>query len=471
MIELKIRGRSHIRTAMSERGWERMALPLTVRILAPEVREKGVGFGDQQSRTIPTGDTVRSALQPVQTAHSSFGKKRLFAAAPAAVCVALIAGPLWGQNVFPASGNVGIGTTSPLNPFQVHVGPDLNLGIRPYQGSAAIGTFNDAGNLSTPMNFDASKFTFTTGNVGIGTTSPGYALSVVGSDPSRWFGLDTVGTGTGGCCGTYGTLWFGGPNGVGPTAYVSYPSPVGYSGVRLVFQTRDGQGARLDTMTLQNGNVGIGTTNPGARLDVVAPAGASTSLVLRSGGNTAGDTSDIDFASLNGTINARMWTTPSNQYTRIKSGGVLAFHAGSTSFDQTNEYMTILTSGNVGIGTTNPTSKLSVNGTIQAKEVIVNTGWSDYVFSPNYRLTPLGEVAAYIQDNHHLPEIPSASEVQERGVSLGEMQAKLLAKVEELTLHMIKSEERSNRLELQNRELQGRVESLEGHGVQRGERH
>ena len=109
--------------------------------------------------------------------------------------------------------------------------------------------------------------------------------------------------------------------------------------------------------------------------------------------------------------------------------------------------MAISNTGNVGIGTTTPTSKLSVNGTIQAKEVIVNTGWSDYVFSPTYRLKPLSEVAAYIHENHHLPDIPSEGEVRETGVSLGEMQSKLLAKVEELTLHMIRERERNDRLE------------------------
>ena len=117
-----------------------------------------------------------------------------------------------------------------------------------------------------------------------------------------------------------------------------------------------------------------------------------------------------------------------------------------------------------GIGTTSPQNPLSVNGIIQAKEVIVNTDWSDYVFAPDYRNRPLAEVAAYIQENHHLPGIPSAKEVEEKGVSLGDMQAKLLAKVEELTLHMIQAEERNNRLDRQNRELQERIARLETRG-------
>ncbi len=118
--------------------------------------------------------------------------------------------------------------------------------------------------------------------------------------------------------------------------------------------------------------------------------------------------------------------------------------------------------GNVGVGMTNPQSKLAVNGNITAKDVMVtNTGWSDYVFQPGYRLPPLREVGAFIQANHHLPGIPSEAEVKAKGVSLGDMQAKLLAKVEELTLHMIQADERNNRLDEQNRELRDRLARLE----------
>jgi predicted nuclease with TOPRIM domain len=108
----------------------------------------------------------------------------------------------------------------------------------------------------------------------------------------------------------------------------------------------------------------------------------------------------------------------------------------------------------VGINTTNPVHPLQVNGTIGATEVIVSATGADYVFAPDYHLRDLADVSAYIQQNHHLPEIPSAAEVQEKGVSLGDMQSKLLAKVEELTLHMIQEHERNNHLEEQNRELQ-----------------
>ncbi len=121
----------------------------------------------------------------------------------------------------------------------------------------------------------------------------------------------------------------------------------------------------------------------------------------------------------------------------------------------------------IGIGTAAPCASslapsgclLSVAGAIQAKEVVVNTGWADYVFDPGYRLAPLSEVAAFVKENHHLPDVPSAAEVQEKGVGLGEMQTKLLAKVEELTLHMIAAEEKNQRLEAEVEMLQERLGS------------
>jgi hypothetical protein len=125
-------------------------------------------------------------------------------------------------------------------------------------------------------------------------------------------------------------------------------------------------------------------------------------------------------------------------------------HYGIYQSDNSINYF----AGNVGIGVTNPVSKLAVNGTISASEVVVTSTPADYVFDRDYRLAPLSEVADYISANHHLPEIPSGAEVQEKGVSLGEMQSKLLAKIEELTLHMIQAEQ-------ENQALRKRVALLE----------
>ncbi len=95
-------------------------------------------------------------------------------------------------------------------------------------------------------------------------------------------------------------------------------------------------------------------------------------------------------------------------------------------------------SGRVGIGTSNPQSLLAVKGKITAQEIEVTlSGWSDFVFDKNYKLETLDEVENYIMENGHLPNVPSEEEVIKKGVNLGEMDAILLRKIEELTLYMI----------------------------------
>lgn len=100
--------------------------------------------------------------------------------------------------------------------------------------------------------------------------------------------------------------------------------------------------------------------------------------------------------------------------------------------------MTIASNGYVGIGVKSPTEKLSVKGKIRAQEIKVDaTNWPDYVFVKGYELPPLAETERHIKEKGHLPGIPSAAEVTEKGIELGEMNKKLLQKIEELTLHLI----------------------------------
>lgn len=98
--------------------------------------------------------------------------------------------------------------------------------------------------------------------------------------------------------------------------------------------------------------------------------------------------------------------------------------------------------GNVGIGTSNPTQMLSVKGTVVATKVKVSSvtnsiDWPDYVFDKQYNLPTLEEIEKYIKQNNHLPEVPSAKDVQKNGIDLGDTQALLLKKIEELTLIVI----------------------------------
>ena len=119
-------------------------------------------------------------------------------------------------------------------------------------------------------------------------------------------------------------------------------------------------------------------------------------------------------------------------------------------------------SGNVGIGTINPTAKLSVNGKIHTKEVRVDlnlSDWADFVFEENYKPT-LIEVENHIKEKGHLKDIPSAKEVEKNGIYLGEMDAKLLQKIEELTLYTIEQEKKLKSQEKQFHQQQKEIEEL-----------
>ncbi len=101
----------------------------------------------------------------------------------------------------------------------------------------------------------------------------------------------------------------------------------------------------------------------------------------------------------------------------------------------------LVVNGNVGIGTTTPQERLSVNGNIRAKEVKVEMdNWPDYVFTEGYALLPLAELETHIKTHGHLPGMPSAEEAEADGIGLAEMNRKLLEKVEELTLHLIEQQ-------------------------------
>jgi len=113
--------------------------------------------------------------------------------------------------------------------------------------------------------------------------------------------------------------------------------------------------------------------------------------------------------------------------------------------------MVLNSQGNLGIGTATPNNnyRLSVAGAIRAEEVVVETGWADFVFEDDYQLRSLPEVKNYIAEHGHLPDVPSAKEVQSEGVSLGETQTILLQKIEELTLYVIELEEKMKTLEVE----------------------
>ena len=170
-------------------------------------------------------------------------------------------------------------------------------------------------------------------------------------------------------------------------------------------------------------------------------------------------------------IVVQAWLTDSKNYgiiTPITAQSIRPYTVGSNiDITKTNkvEFINILSTdnrGNIGIGTTTPDQKLTVKGKIHAEEIIVDlkVPLADYVFKPDYKLMPLTELEQFVKTNSHLPEIPAADEVVESGLGIGEMQNKLLQKIEELTLYVIDlkkesqmQESRIGQLEEENRKL------------------
>ncbi|GMN08183.1 hypothetical protein MTsPCn5_35720 [Croceitalea sp. MTPC5] len=134
--------------------------------------------------------------------------------------------------------------------------------------------------------------------------------------------------------------------------------------------------------------------------------------------------------------------------TNASSGG-----GGNSSSVWTESNTTASYNGQVGIGVTTVQTeyKLAVNGKIRSKEVRVEqNNWPDYVFSKEYDLPTLKEIQEHINEKGHLPNIPSAQEVEENGIELGEMNKLLLKKIEELTLYILQQEKRIQKLENQS---------------------
>jgi len=202
----------------------------------------------------------------------------------------------------------------------------------------------------------------------------------------------------------------------------------------------------------QTGSAGIGTTTPRALLDVSTfiSGGALGSVFGRQAeGNHEGDGTflgvraygtQFEFGSKSFSIEHAFYGHANSSINFYRGGGMVG---GEISFNTyaNIEQMRILGNGNVGIGTATPGSKLTVAGKIDAQEVkvTVNAG-ADFVFHDDYNLKPLQELESFIKKNNHLPEIASAKEMESEGIDLSEMNIKLLQKIEELTLYVIKQQ-------------------------------
>jgi hypothetical protein len=302
-------------------------------------------------------------------------------------------------------------------------------------------TFLILGLFVAQINF-AQNHIESTGNVGIGIIAPSVPLDVMGtvkiqsSNNNYNENLRLLPSLTGDySCIALGAVAGNLGTGIGQWNLIRYPASNNY-----MFSLRYNSTDYFNI--LSNGNIGIGDQNPQSK------------LVLKDSNQVL---SFLTNQKLTG-----VWPPVSEPLTMtIQSSGVAA---GNIAFATgNNEVMRIQAGGNIGIGTTNPDAKLTVNGTIHSKEVKVdlNVPIPDYVFANDYKLRSLQEVENYVNQNSHLPEIPSAKEFEKNGMQLGEMNMALLKKVEELTLYAIEQQKNTEKLTKIIEEQNKRLEVLE----------
>lgn len=199
--------------------------------------------------------------------------------------------------------------------------------------------------------------------------------------------------------------------------------------------------------TATGNNIGIGGTNASDKLHI-------QSGVLRIQGTNAIGTS--------GTGNLRIGSNGTT-YSWIESAASpLVLNPQAT--DLNNNYVAIGFNPavtNSPLRTVASDYRLAVNGKIICTELKVKTGnWPDYVFSPEYKLMPLDSVEQYIEANHHLPEVPSAKEMEENGINSGEMDNLMMKKLEELTLYMIEQKKEIDQLKEENKKMKETIDQL-----------
>jgi hypothetical protein len=205
------------------------------------------------------------------------------------------------------------------------------------------------------------------------------------------------------------------------------------------------------------GKLGIGTSAPQYPLDVAGN--------IRSTGEVIISKSNADIGGMLTLENpAKTTAGQASSWKIYNMGGMYGNSLQFWAYDNLDcasggmcaPRLVLMDNGKIGIGTSTPDEMLTVKGIVHAKEIKIDLSGSlaDYVFHPDYNLMPINEIKQFIKANNHLPDIPSAKEVETNGLSIGEMQNKLLQKIEELTLYIIQQNEKIQTLESKLTELE-----------------
>ncbi|MBS1918288.1 MAG: hypothetical protein JST87_18625 [Bacteroidetes bacterium] len=404
------------------------------------------------------------------------------------------------------TGNVGIGTTGPtakldvrnsidgqfiglrianINPgssnhptsvLSLSTGATANdlaqlSGYQEVIGSGSNGSLQFFTRLSDVMN-ERMRIT-SNGNVGIGTTAPWSRLDVrtAGASGGDQNALNIQNPSTA----AYAAVQLSLATGPSSSSLVYAQRNNTGNGSSLLFWNTDANAVLQPRMTINSvGNVGINTNNPLEKLQI------GDRFIFQDGGWKAIGY-NITWDATN-SINSRIVAAPSSGIFLTDLGNIVFQNAptGAAGSDLTNMITTMVihNSGQVGIGTSptaatfqDQTTKLFVVGGVRAQKVVVDQQtWSDYVFQNGYHLLPLADLQKYIEENKHLPDVPSANEVQTNGLNVGENQATLLKKIEELTLYVIEQNKMIEQLNNRNKELETKQQTLENETLQRLEK-
>jgi len=271
-----------------------------------------------------------------------------------------------------------------------------------------------------------------------------------------------------------------GASGITNATAVGYRAKVTQSNSLVLGGVNGVNGATAET------NVGIGVTNPDRQLTVegTQAIGRFRRFYGTADPFTATYGPAFLFERARGTqaspanMQAGDWLGKVQFHGRVSGSmaayGAFSFVASDTSqngryafFDRdlTTERMSILNTGNVGIGTTSPRERLEVVGNVRISGSIVygapETDVPDYVFDPDYKLLPIGELEKFIAREKHLPNVPQSSEIKEKGLNLSEFQMKLLEKIEELTLYTVQQAKMIDRKDAEIAALSARLSALE----------